>query len=363
MASTSTPLTASWSQLLITLLLLLHGFVRASKNLVLSEHIMNLTVEAAKLSMLAYEEAEPDDTVTKIYDAFGYYDSEPDQALTVTTSDGHCFVAFRGTSLTFEDWGQNLQIGMEDICIDIAGSTECCTTRVGFYSAYDTIYRKDVEDQVRACASKCKDKDDCVVITGHSQGGAIAAVAAVFLADLNPYVITFGQPPTIDAPCDILTSDRVFRFVNTKETNVGIAYDPVPMAPGLGADHFGNMIVLGDDPTGVAFIGLDAQEFLRPFLNGIEAHFMQGNGTIPGYADRIAALTAPNATYPIRNNGFVSGSLCSVNKECESQECGKELLTSWKRCVGVECEVDEDCETDRCDSGICLSKAGSCMEC
>jgi hypothetical protein len=281
----------------------------------------------------------------------------------VKTSDGHCYVAFRGTSLTFDDWGQNIQIGMKELCIDIAGSTECCTSRVGFFDAYDTIYRKDVEDRVRKCASQCKDKDDCVVITGHSQGGAIAAVAAVFLADLNPYVITFGQPPTIDAPCVVLTSDRIFRFVNTKQTNTGVAYDPVPMAPGLGADHFGNMVVLGDDPTGIAFIGLDARDFLQPFLNGIEAHFMQGNGTYPGYNDRIVALTAPNATYPIRSNGFVPGSLCSVNKECETNECGKELLTSWKRCIGIDCEVDDDCETDRCDSGVCLPKATSCMDC
>lgn len=234
--------------------------------------------------------------------AFGYYDAEPDQALTAETSDGHCFVAFRGTSLTFDDWSQNIKMGTQDICINIAGTTECCTSRLGFYEAYNTIYRMDVEDQVRQCASSCKDKDDCVVITGHSQGGAIAAVAAVFLAELNPYVITFGQPPTLDAPCDLLTTERIYRYVNTKQTSLGIAYDPVPMAPGLGADHFGNMIVLGDDPTGVAFIGLDAQDFLQPYLNGIEAHYMTGNGTYPGYADRIIALTVPNATYPIRNN-------------------------------------------------------------
>jgi hypothetical protein len=52
-----------------------------------------------------------------------------------------------------------------------------------------------------------------------------------------------------------------------------------------------------------------------------------------------------------------------VNEECESKECDKELVTSWKRCVGIECDVDEDCDTDRCDSGICLSKVTSCMDC
>ena len=42
------------------------NFVAA--DLVLSKHIMDLTVEAARLSMLAYEETEPADTVTRDYE-------------------------------------------------------------------------------------------------------------------------------------------------------------------------------------------------------------------------------------------------------------------------------------------------------
>ena len=40
------------------------------------------------------------------------------------------------------------------------------------------------------------------------------------------------------------------------------------------------MIVLGPDSSGVAFIGLDAQEFLHPYVDGIEAHYMT-NGSTP----------------------------------------------------------------------------------
>jgi hypothetical protein len=68
------------------------------------------------------------------------------------------------------------------------------------------------------------------------QGGAIAAVAAVYLADLNPYVFTFGQPPTLDEHCPLVTSDRWYRYVNTESVQagtVGIAYDPVPFFPAL----------------------------------------------------------------------------------------------------------------------------------
>ncbi|KAG7344415.1 lipase class 3 [Nitzschia inconspicua] len=335
----------------------------AGSSLVLSDHIMSLTKEAAKLSMLAYGETEPEDTVTHDYSAFGYNDAEHDQALTVETSDGHCFVAFRGSSLTIDDWSQNLTIGSQNVCVDVAGTTECCTVRAEFYDVYDTVYRKDMEDTLRKCASKCENKDDCTIITGYSQGGAIAAVAAVFLADLNPYVITFGQPPTLVAPCNLVTTERIFRYVNTMKTDLSIAYDPVTMTPGLDANHFEKMIVLGDDPTGVAFVGLDDQEFLQQNLNGIAAHYMTGNGTDPGYIDRIDALTAPNATYPIRSNGFMLGSTCSINAECESNECSKELFGGWKRCIGIDCNFDDDCETGRCDSGACLTKATSCMDC
>lgn len=340
--------------------------VFASSELVLSKKIMELTLEAARLSSLAYEEKAPDDTVTNDYETFGYHDQEPDQALTAKTKDGHCFVAFRGTSLTWEDWKQNLEIGKQEICQTIGKSDEeiCCTSRVGFYNAYNTNYRDQVEREVRDCAKFCKNKDDCVIITGHSQGGAIATVAALFLADLNPYVITFGQPATIEAPCDLITSERMYRFVNTKDTETfGIAYDPVPMAPGLGADHFGNMVVLSSDTSGVAFIGLDAQDFLNPFTIGVEAHNMRNaSSEYPGYEDRVKALMAQQK-YPIRNNGYVAGSLCSEDKECLSQECDKETKLSFNRCVGTMCDKNSDCDTDRCDSGVCLPKASSCMPC
>ena len=198
-------------------------------DLVLSKEIMDLVLTAAKLSKLAYAEEEPSDSETVDYSAFGYYDAEPDQALTAKTKDGYCFVSFRGTSMTWEDWKQNLDMGTKEICVNIDAAVEkCCTSRKGFYEAYNTDYRAEVEKAVRDCAETCDDKDECVVITGHSQGGAIAAVAALYLADLNPYIITFGQPVTLDAPCDLITSDRMYRFVNTKETDtIGIAYDPV----------------------------------------------------------------------------------------------------------------------------------------
>jgi hypothetical protein len=189
-------------------------------------------------------------------------------------------------------------------------------------------------------------------------------VAGLIFADLNPYVITFGQPPTLDAPCPLVTAGRLFRFVNTKSSGkLGITYDPVPMSPGLGADLFGHMIVLGDDTSGVAYIGLDAQDFFGPLnVDGFEAHSMVSTTPFPGYLDRIQTLMK-NDKYPIRNNGYVTGSLCSKDKECETKKCGAETHFTFNRCIGIQCTKDSDCDTDRCDSGVCIPKLGSCAPC
>ena len=348
--------------LLLGVSLLIH---HVAADLVLSERIMKLSRTAAELSALAYEEDPPPDPR---FGLFGYYDSEPDQALLVSTSSGYCIAAFRGTTLTWDDWSQNLKLGTNQICPEYSDS-HCCTTRAGFWEAYDTAYRHELEAAIRNCTKTCDSPDECLVLTGHSQGGAIAAVAGVVLSDLNPIVITFGQPPTIDSPCPLISSERWYRYVNTKSTEkltIGIVYDPVPFAPGLGADFFGHMILLSDDSSGVAYIGLDSQDFFGPLnVAGVEAHSMIATTEHPGYLDRIEAIfNHTDASFPIRTSGYLAGSLCTQNSECESEECGKELLYSWKRCVGIDCDNDDDCtETGRCDSGVCIPKLGSCQEC
>lgn len=162
-----------------------------------------------------------------------------------------------------------------------------------------------------------------------------------------------------------MASSRWYRFINTKEnSHIGITYDPVPFVPGLGADSFGHMMLLSNDYSGVAYIGLDAQDIFGPLnVAGFQAHSMKGTSKYPGYLDRLQALMA-NTTYPLRTTGYVAGSICSQDKECETDKCSAETMTSFKRCVGVECSKDKDCpETGRCDSGICLPKLGSCEPC
>ena len=73
---------------------------------------------------------------------------EPDQAL-VAKKDGYCYGVFRGTTLTLDDWSQNLVLQSAEICgsdrsSNVATGSEeptvCCTVRAGFYDAYHTNY-------------------------------------------------------------------------------------------------------------------------------------------------------------------------------------------------------------------------------
>lgn len=75
--------------------------VNALDAVVLSERVLKLSITAAELSSLAYEENPPGDA----YQHFGYFDSEPDQAI-IAQKNGYCYASFRGTTLTWDDWKQ-----------------------------------------------------------------------------------------------------------------------------------------------------------------------------------------------------------------------------------------------------------------
>jgi hypothetical protein len=338
----------------------------ASAELVLDDKIMNLSKIAGELSVLAFAENPASDG----YDSLDSFDEEPDQAL-VAKKMGYCFAAFRGTTLRLDDWRQNFLLGTEQVCKGPKDQEECCSTRKGFYQAYNTAYKTDMEASLRECASDCSDPDECVVLTGHSQGGAIAAVAALYLPDLNPYVITFGQPLTVKQPCPLIISQRYYRYVNSKDSVEGrmdgISYDPVPFLPVDGMDSFGHMIILSSDITGVAYIGLDAQDYFGPLDINADAHAMVNLDYPPtGYLDRTNAIIeeySDNDSYLVRTSGYLSGTLCSEGKECASDKCEKDVKLAYSRCVGPECQKNKDCGTARCDSGLCLPKLGSCMAC
>jgi len=333
---------------------------------VLDKKIMMLVKTSAELSALAYYEDPYDSKNPLAAEDFGRkaiesFIDEPDQALFVK-KDGYCYLSFRGTARTITDWRQNIRLGREAICAD---DGVCCDVRQGYHDAYTAQYTMAAEEAVRNCAATCENRDECVVLTGHSQGAAVATVAAVRLADLNPLIITFGQPSTMYSGCSKVNSERLYRFINSVAKKNGINYDPIPFAPGFGATAVGYEIILSsDDDTGVAYIGLDAQDEFEPWdIPAFSAHNLIGSKKFPGYYDRIKKLMEENK-YPIRDTGYVPGSLCSQGSECTSGLCEKETSDAKFQCVGTNCKKDGDCgNTNRCDSGHCLPKLGTCMDC
>jgi hypothetical protein len=134
-----------------------------SASVVLSKEIMNLVEKSGELSNMTYD----------VKPALGQaFIDEPDQALFYKGPvNGHdyCFGAFRGTTMTWVDWEQNFDPKTHDVCVTLDNVEQCCTTRNGFYDAYSTSYMKELEEKIRDCAKSCKNKDECVVLTGHSQ--------------------------------------------------------------------------------------------------------------------------------------------------------------------------------------------------
>jgi hypothetical protein len=111
---------------------LLTASTTVTADVVLNENIMNLAQQAGNLSALAYKENPPGDE----YENFGYFDEEPDQAL-VAKINGYCFGAFRGTTLTWDDWSQNFNPGKQDVC-QSNDPSNCCVSRSGFFDGYYT---------------------------------------------------------------------------------------------------------------------------------------------------------------------------------------------------------------------------------
>ena len=219
-----------------------------------------------------------------------------------------------------------------------------------------------------ACVQTCEDPDDCLVITGHSQGGAISTVAAITLFSLNPTVVTFGQPPSIDADCPFVNNDRFFRYVNwvqdAGQTN-DVGFDAVVYAPNWfsGSVHYGFNILVGEDPDNVFYAGYGDDVEFSPsrFDNVISAHTM--SGTDFSYVSRIEKLNENVGN--IRTDGSVGGTICEAQyaELCQSNSCNEFQCIPeggvTETCIKESCEKDSDCAGDLvCIYDACATGAG-----
>jgi hypothetical protein len=345
--------------------------------LVLSEAVLETSLIAANLSLRAYDDAAlwaSNDADTGFFhpdfDSIKFYTNEPDQAI-VAKKAGLCFLAFRGTINTLEDWSQNFGLGSIDVFRDnlINLSGQSCEAREGFADFLMTAEAAEGLSDLEACLTECA-SDDCLVITGHSQGGAVSTIAAVTLFRHSPTVITFGQPPAMDAGCPYIISEKYYRYVNSfKAEDNDMGFDVIVFSPNLisQSEHYGYYIMVGEDPTAVNYLGFDSDYTFVPGLEDQDWNAHSISDAPYSYETRIANLLQNT---PVSLNGNGLGFICENEyaELCESNTCPKfECIPKTgleELCIYNSCDEDGDCAGDyvciydSCAAGPGLAEPG-----
>lgn len=111
----------------------------------------------------------------------------------VCANDDVVVVAFRGTQ-ELKDWYSNLNVQL----VGYEGSTEEYIHK-GFYTAVQALY----ENVTDAIGDSMSGKKKTLIVTGHSLGGAMAAVFSILFEDRSKehvdLLVTFGQPLTFNS--------------------------------------------------------------------------------------------------------------------------------------------------------------------
>lgn len=241
---------------------------------------------------------------------------DPNDRVVVRYDDGACYVAFKGNEFgdlddTFQSWTSFPR--------RLCGEAGCCFVNHGVYDAYFSDYVEEFEAAVDRCRAKCVDTGDggCpLIITGHSQGAAIAPVAAIALSKHNPILLTYGQHPAIWFRCGVLDDMETYlRFRSQCEQRGEPFYDAISYQgiPFLGRQT-GTLILIS--PGGASTVAYNDEVTFFPIAE--PCHQVH-----QWYIDPLAQLQ------PGPLDGFDDGSLCTRHIECRSRSCENE------RCVAA----------------------------
>jgi hypothetical protein len=273
----------------------------------------------------------------------------------------YCMVVFRGTesnllqnSTVTEDWLSN--IDMQAFAIP----NSSCQVHQGYYKAHHNFeYKEQIEQFLQQCQLNCPNCE--VVLTGHSQGGSIATIAAIDLlqqqqqyqSTIDPYVITFGSPQGLGGGCLSLVNDlspsgtcRWYHYIMSIVGNFGLTYDIVPMLyptllQGMAeyAKHKSNgfafvgheLLLSNQNVDSLVYIGKDTHQFGMPY-SGLAHDYSWYSGVLQDMVEKSTS-TGGNNDNVIPTTGFLVGSLCNRNEECLSRRCS---IPNWwggnKRC-------------------------------
>ena len=251
-----------------------------------------------------------------------------------------CYGGFRGTdsdNLSYDDAvRQNIYPGTR-----MVGG---CKVRKGFYEGWANPFKNKFDAALRGCMTECdKLNGKCtMVLSGHSQGGAIAVVASLIYKSYQPTVVTFGAPKAVHAPCSNIDPHRHYRFVNVHNIKLGKLYDCVAMLTGYGADHFGKTILLDSNPT---YVGLNDNKDRHAY--GVSPHLMT-SGYLPKMTEMRAKTTRSSRLQVGRSD---NGESCGYSDECSSGRC--EGWTPPYKCrakvkVLERCNENSDCLSGKC---------------
>ena len=314
----------------------------------LDREIVDKSLLAAELSDLTYQAQQTDKQLFSSHFEFIYeFEDKDDGALVAYHPDSQtCYAAFSPTErFNLLDIWQLFNPKQQEI--------EGCTVRKGYYNAYFSTYYFEFLEVLEDCMSK-NDGETKLVLTGHSQGGSNALVAAVDLKRYDPLVITFGSLRTFVSKCDntILNTSRVYRF-----TNVGNRwYDEWVHAFQQCGVHVGHHIMLdsASSSPGV-YLGLDENETRNPKTRDVHEPRL--------YWDALdyLALHAQVCPGPVRLRGWEEGHWCTLDDECNGTSIcisGYCRVCENDSCIGIGQKISgESCaNNEECKSGLCEKK-------
>jgi len=157
--------------------------------------------------------------------------------------DQHIVLVFRGSQQA-ADWSTNFKFRMKQFAIFETKQMDAIPTgevHRGFQDAWQSV-----EKRVVYCLNKWWTPDTKFWVTGHSLGGALAALAATSLEYQGFKVAglyTFGQPRVGDwaftRQVNARMSDRMFRYVNNNDVVPLIPPQVNPLNPGRLYGHMG----------------------------------------------------------------------------------------------------------------------------